>query len=172
MNHSRWIYIVVAHFLQHDRAVVIYYSTTFPRYLNRSCNVLASRGSNVIMKEIMTTKWRTWFHRDSIRTRAPSAALRAVAHVHFVLYLHVFSDCKVVPGSLYHCVQIARGDTLFFNSLRLMLLVNAYIRNAIVATHVERTFYLSLLHIRRWLLQLKPYMVRYNYLYMNHKMGG
>jgi len=121
-------------FLLHNRTVVIYYSATFPRYLNRSCNMLVSRGSNVIVKKIMTTKWRKWMHRDSTRTQAPSKALRAITYVHFVLYLHVFSGCIVVPSSLYHYVHIARGDTLFYNSLRLMLFVTAYIQNAIVAT--------------------------------------
>ena len=160
-------------FLQHNRTVVIYNSTSFLRYLNRSCNMPASRWINVMVKKIMTTKWHKWMDRDSIRTRAPSKALRVITYFNFVLYLHVFSGCIVVPSSLYDYVQIARGDTLFYDSLRLMLLLTAYIQNAIVATHPKRTFYLSLLHIRRWLLQLlKPFMVRYNYLYMNHKMDG
>jgi len=135
--------------------------------------MLISRETNTLMKNTMTTKWRKLIHRDSIRTRAPSRALRAISHVHFVLSLHVFSGGIVVPSSLYQHVQIARGDTLFYNSLRLMLLVNDCIQNAKVATHVERTFCVTLLHVRRWLLQLlKPFTLRYNYVYMNHKMVG
>lgn len=138
MNQSQSVYLLPCNTARQHCSI--------PAYYCRSCDVPDSRGRDSTMKNItrIIAKWCRCSHCDFIGTRAPSKAFRATSNVHSLLPLYVFSGCITVPNSLYHYLETAGGETLYYKLLCWVHLAIAWIQNAKVSREVERLCFIYL----------------------------
>lgn len=138
MNHSRWTYLVAA--LVCSMATVIMYSILSPQYSNLSSNVPESRGSDCLMKNIIT-KWARLITHYSTRTRncfTPSFI--------FIIFLFYVWCGQVLPSCLHHDLQAVRGETFFYRLLWVMQLAVDCIQKASRKKSRRKISDLSALH--------------------------